>query len=39
MRFPMIPGLLARGLRYLDDEFQNATGLATGGSRPWIDRL
>jgi hypothetical protein len=28
MRFPMIPGLLARGLRYLDDEFQNAAGLA-----------
>jgi hypothetical protein len=28
MRFPIIPGLLARGLRYLDDEFQNASGLA-----------
>jgi hypothetical protein len=28
MRFPMIPGLLARGRRYLDDEFQNAAGLA-----------
>jgi hypothetical protein len=27
-RFPMIPGLLARALRYLDDEFQNAAGLA-----------
>jgi hypothetical protein len=28
MHFPIIPGLLARGLRYLDDEFQNAAGLA-----------
>jgi VanZ family protein len=28
MRFPIIPGLLARGLRYLDDEFANAAGLA-----------
>jgi hypothetical protein len=28
MRFPIIPGLLARGARYLDAEFQNASGLA-----------
>jgi hypothetical protein len=28
MRFPIIPGLLVRGLRYLDTEFANATGLA-----------
>ena len=28
MDFPIIPGLLAGGLRYLDNEFQNATGLA-----------
>ncbi len=28
MRFPIIPGLLARGLHYLDNEFQNAAGLA-----------
>jgi hypothetical protein len=27
-RFPVIPGLLARGLRYLDNEFENAAGLA-----------
>src|SRR5262249_57731920 len=29
MRFPVIPGLVAEGLRYLDNEFQNAAGLAT----------
>lgn len=28
MRFPVIPGLLAQGLRYLDNEFENAAGLA-----------
>jgi hypothetical protein len=28
MRFPVIPGLLERGLRYLDNEFENAAGLA-----------
>ena len=28
MRFPIIPGLLAGGLRYLNDEFENASGLA-----------
>ena len=28
MRFPIIPGLLMRGLRYLDAEFENATSLA-----------
>jgi hypothetical protein len=28
MRFPILPGLLARGLRYIDAEFQNAAGLA-----------
>jgi hypothetical protein len=28
MRFPIIPGLVARGLRYLDNEFENAAGLA-----------
>jgi hypothetical protein len=29
MRFPVIPGLMAEGLRYLDNEFRNAAGLAT----------
>jgi hypothetical protein len=28
MRFPILPGLLVRGLRYLKAEFENATGLA-----------
>jgi hypothetical protein len=28
MRFPVIPGLMAEGLRYLDNEFRNAAGLA-----------
>jgi hypothetical protein len=28
MRFPVISDLLARGLRYLDSEFENAAGLA-----------
>jgi hypothetical protein len=28
MRFPIIPGLLLRGLHYLDNELQNAAGLA-----------
>jgi hypothetical protein len=28
MRLPILPGLLARGARYLDAEFENATGLA-----------
>jgi hypothetical protein len=28
MRLPVIPGLLARGLRYLDNEIGNAAGLA-----------
>jgi hypothetical protein len=28
MRFPIISGLMARSLRYLDNEFQNAAGLA-----------
>jgi hypothetical protein len=32
-----IPGLLARGLRYLDNEFQNAAGLAmTFTQRPML---
>jgi hypothetical protein len=28
MRLPILPGLLARGARYLDAEFQNASSLA-----------
>jgi hypothetical protein len=28
MRFPVIPSLMAEGLRYLDNEFRNAAGLA-----------
>jgi VanZ family protein len=28
MRFPVIPGLLAHGLRYLECELENAAGLA-----------
>jgi hypothetical protein len=28
MRLPILPGLMARGLRYLEGEFENAAGLA-----------